>query len=87
MFRPYAASTVAWVARTASADFANAAFSSAVSVTSKICSRPVRPSLQGTPQKTSLSPYSPVSHAEHGSTRFRSRAIASTISTAAALGA
>ena len=52
-----------------------------------ICSIPLAPSFTGTPQKTSLSPYWPVSHALHGRIRFLSSAIASTICTAAALGA
>ena len=48
-----------------------------------IRSSPARPILQGTPQNTSLRPYSPWSQAEHGRIRFLSNAIASTITNAA----
>jgi hypothetical protein len=75
------------VLRTASADAASAARSPSESLISTICSSPVRPSFTGTPQNTSRRPNSPVSQAEHGRIRFLSSAIASTICTAAALGA
>src|SRR5213594_1241008 len=58
------------VCLTASADLLRALFSSAVSCTSTIFSRPFLPSLQGTPQYIPESPYSPSSHAAHGSSRF-----------------
>src|SRR5215471_17338586 len=44
---------------TASALFFRAACSSGVSLISMICSRPLAPSLQGTPTNRSLMPYSP----------------------------
>src|SRR5437764_15248845 len=62
--------TAAMVSLTASADFFNADCSSAVSFTSTICSIPFFPSLHGTPQYIPDSPYSPSSHAAHGSSRF-----------------
>ena len=62
--------TAAIVCFTASADFFRALFSSAVRSTSTICSSPFLPSLHGTPQYIPESPYSPSSHAAHGSRRF-----------------
>src|SRR5262249_33189378 len=44
---------------TASADFLRAACSSGVSLMLMICSRPLAPSLHGTPTNRSLMPYSP----------------------------
>src|SRR5258705_2856202 len=75
--------TSAIVPFTASADFFSALFSSAVSSTSTISSSPFLPSLHGTPQYIPDSPYSPSSQAAHGSNRFWSSAIDSTICTVA----
>src|SRR5436190_19527390 len=79
--------TAAIVCFTTSADFLGAAFSSPVSSTAMICSRPFLPSLHGTPQYIPERPNSPSSHAAQGSTRFLSRAIDSTIWTVAEDGA
>src|SRR5205814_9729453 len=79
--------TAAIVCFTPSADFLSAALSSAVSATSMIRSSPFLPSLHGTPQYIPDRPNSPSSHAAHGSTRFLSSAIDSTIWTVADEGA
>src|SRR5438094_5831801 len=79
--------TAAIVCFTASADFFSAAFSSALSCTSTIFSSPFLPSLHGTPQYIPESPYSPSSQAAHGSSRFWSSTIDSTICTTADDGA
>src|SRR5207245_11345803 len=85
--QPSARLTAPIVSFTASADFLRAACSSGESFTSRICSNPRRPSLQGTPQYMPDNPYSPWSHAAQGRTRFLSSTIASTICVTAAEGA
>src|SRR5205809_7110851 len=67
----------------APADFLSAVCSSGDNFTSTIFSSPVRPSLHGTPQYIPESPYSPSSQAAHGSSRFWSSTIDSTICTTA----
>src|SRR5205823_10593636 len=73
--------------RTAAADLSSAARSSPVSVIWMTCSRPLRPSLMGTPTYRSLMPYSPCRYAAHGRILRLSFRIASTISTVDAPGA
>src|SRR6267142_6195444 len=56
---PYATPRMVTNSRTEATDFSSAAFSSAVSLISIICSTPRAPSFTGTPTYNPLIPYSP----------------------------
>src|SRR5690242_7064810 len=72
---------------TSFADLASAAWSESLSLSCTILSTPLPPRMIGTPMNRSFRPYSPLSDTEHGTRRFWSSRIASTISTADMAGA